>query len=132
MKKVPLKLSVSESTEQVKTSLKGKGFTLFCDVDHQANAASVGMEMPASRVLIFGNPIAGTKLMQKDIAMSLDLPLRLAIFDNNEQTMLLHQTSEDFSRVYAVENHPVLENVETLFATLASELGKQMPKHETI
>jgi uncharacterized protein (DUF302 family) len=52
MKQVPLKLSVSESAEQVKKSLKGKGFTLFCDVDHQANAASVDMEMPASRVLI--------------------------------------------------------------------------------
>jgi uncharacterized protein (DUF302 family) len=132
MKKVPLKLSVSESAEQVKKSLKGKGFTLFCDVDHQANAASVDMEMPASRVLIFGNPVAGTKLMQKDITMSLDLPLRLAIFDNNGQTMLLHQTSKDYSKNYAVENDPVLEKVEALFATLASELGKPEPKHETI
>ena len=84
--------------------------------------------MPASRVLIFGNPIAGTKLMQKDIAMSLDLPLRLAIFDKDGKTMLLHQTSEDYSRDYAVENHPVLEKVETLFATLASELGNREPK----
>ena len=132
MKQIPLKLSVSESAEQVKVSLKGKGFTLFLDVDHQANAASVDLEMPASRVLIFGNPVAGTKLMQKDITMSLDLPLRLAIFDNNGQTMLLHQTSEDYSRDYAVENHPVLEKVEGLFATLASELGKREPKNETI
>jgi uncharacterized protein (DUF302 family) len=130
MKQVPLKLSVSESAEQVKKSLKGKGFTLFCDVDHQANAASVDMEMPASRVLIFGNPVAGTRLMQKDIIMSLDLPLRLAIFDNNGQTMLLHQTSEDYSKNYAVENHPVLEKVEALFATLASELGKPEPKQK--
>jgi hypothetical protein len=60
--------------------------------------------------------------------MSLDLPLRLAIFDKDGQTMLLHQTSEDYSRDYAVENHPVLEKVETLFATLTSELGNQEPK----
>lgn len=128
MKQIPLKLSVPDSAERVKVSLKDKGFTLFCDVDHQANAASVDLEMPASRVLIFGNPIAGTKLMQKDIAMSLDLPLRLAIFDKDGQTMLLHQSSEDYSRDYAVENHPVLEKVETLFATLTSELGNQEPK----
>ena len=128
MKQIPLKLSVPESAEHVKVSLKDKGFTLFCDVDHQANASSVDLEMPASRVLIFGNPVAGTKLMQKDIAMSLDLPLRVAIFDKDGQTMLLHQTSEDYSRDYAVENHPVLEKVATLFATLASELGNQEPK----
>ena len=125
MKQIPLKLSVSESAEHVKASLIDKGFTLFLDVDHQANAASVDLEMPASRVLIFGNPVAGTKLMQKDITMSLDLPLRLAIFDNNGQTILLHQTAEDYCRDYSVEDHPVLEKVETLFATLASEYGTQ-------
>ena len=42
--------------------------------------------------------------------------------------MFRHQTSEDHSRDYSVENHPVLEKVETLFATLASELGNQESK----
>ena len=55
--------------------------------------------------------------MQKDNAMSLDHPLRLAIFDKDGQTMLLHQTSEDYSRDYEVENHPVLEKVEVLLAS---------------
>ncbi len=82
---------MSESAEQIKKSLKEKCFTLFCDVDHRANADSVGLSMPASRVLIFGNPVAGTKLMQKDITMSMDLPLRLAIFDKDGQTVLMHQ-----------------------------------------
>jgi uncharacterized protein (DUF302 family) len=127
MKQIPLKLSVPESTERIKASLKDKGFTLFCDVDHQANAANVDLEMPASRVLIFGNPVAGTKLMQTDLAMSLDLPLRLAIIDKGGQTMLLHQTTNDYCKVYQVENHPVLGKVESLFATLVSELSKQEP-----
>ena len=60
--------------------------------------------------------------------MSLDLPLRLAIFDKEGQTMLLHQTSKDYCRDYQVENHPLLEKVEALFATLISEIGKQEPK----
>ena len=128
MKQILLQLSVPESTEYIKQSLKEKGFTLFCDVDHQANAASVDLEMPASRALIFGNPLAGTRLMQKDITMSLDLPLRLAIFDKDGQTMLLHETTKDYCRNYQVENHPVLEKIESLFATLVSELSKQEPK----
>jgi uncharacterized protein (DUF302 family) len=122
MKHTPLKLSVTESAEHIKDSLKEKGFTLFCDVDHQANANSVDLDLPASRVLIFGNPVAGTKLMQKDITMSLDLPLRLAIVDKDGQTMLIHQTTEDYCKNYQVEHHPVLEKVESLFAVLASEL----------
>jgi uncharacterized protein (DUF302 family) len=123
MKQIPLKLSVSESAELIKTSLQKKGFTLFSDIDHQANAKSVDLDMPASRVLIFGNPVAGTQLMKKDIAISLDLPLRLALVEKDGQTIFIHQTAYDYSNNYQVEDHPVLEKIEALYAALASELG---------
>lgn len=123
MKQTTLNLSVSEAAEKLKASLLNKGFTLFADIDHQANALSVDLEMPASRALIFGNPIAGTKLMQKDIFMSLDLPLRLAIVEKDGQTLFIHQTSEDYSNNYHIEKHPVLEKIEELFSTLVSELS---------
>ncbi|MFW2439828.1 MAG: DUF302 domain-containing protein [Arenicellales bacterium] len=123
MKQVPLELTVEIAAEAIKKSLTEKGFTIFCDVDHQANANCVDLDMPSSRVLIFGNPVAGTKLMQKDITMSLDLPLRLAVIHKDGQTMLIHQTTEDYCKNYQVEGHPVLEKVESLFAALASELS---------
>jgi uncharacterized protein (DUF302 family) len=122
MKRIPLKLSVSESAERIKKSIESKGFTVFADIDHQANAKSVDLNLPASRVLIFGNPVAGTKLIQKDINMSFDLPLRLAVIQKGQQTVLIHQTAEDYEALYQVKDHPVLEKVESLFATLASEL----------
>ncbi|MCW8933214.1 MAG: DUF302 domain-containing protein [Gammaproteobacteria bacterium] len=122
MKRIKVSQSVSDSAECLIKSLKEKGFKIFCDIDHQANAKDVDLEMPASRVLIFGNPVAGTKLMQKDITMSFDLPLRVAIVDNGGETLIVHQTSEDYSSNYQVENHPVLKKVEELFVTLVSEL----------
>ena len=122
MKKTKVNLPVAETTEYLAKSLQEKGFKIFCDIDHQANAKGVDLEMPASRVLIFGNPAAGTKLMQKDIAMSLDLPLRVAIVDNNGETLIIHQTTDDYCKHYQVENHPVLIKIEQLFSTLVSEL----------
>lgn len=122
MKKTKVSLSVVESTDRIAASLKEKGFTIFCDVDHQANAKSVDLEIPASRVLIFGNPIAGTKLMQKDMLISFDLPLRMAIIESDEGTLIVHQTSEGYCRDYQVENHPVLEKITQLFDTLLLEL----------
>ena len=124
MKQTRLNISVPEAAELIKMSLQNKGFTLFADIDHQANAETVDLEMPASRVLIFGNPIAGTKLMQKDIFMSLDLPLRLALVEKDGQTIFIHQTSEDYCNNYNIENHPVLEKIEGLFSTLISELSE--------
>jgi len=122
MKRIKVNLSVKDSAEYLTKSLQEKGFKIFVDIDHQANAKSVDLEMPASRVLIFGNPVAGTKLMQKDIAMSLDLPLRLAIVDADGETLIVHQTSEDYCRNYQVENHPVLKKIEELLETLVSEI----------
>ncbi|MEM7208864.1 MAG: DUF302 domain-containing protein [Pseudomonadota bacterium] len=122
MKKLFVSLSVSESAEHLKKSLLEKGFTIFCDIDHQANAKGVDLDMPESRVLIFGNPMAGTKLMQNDITMSLDLPLRIAIVELNGKTLIIHQTSEDYCNNYQVKDHPVLEKIDSLFDTLVSEL----------
>jgi uncharacterized protein (DUF302 family) len=124
MNQIPLNLSVSESIDRVKKSLENRGFTVFADIDHQANAMTVDLELPASRVLIFGNPVAGTKLMQKDITMSLDLPLRLAVVEKDRHTLLIHQTTEDYGKLYQIKDHPVLENIEALFASLASELSE--------
>lgn len=122
MKKIPVNLSVSETTEKLKKLIQEKDFSIFCDIDHQQNAKSVDLEMPESRALIFGNPLGGTKLMQKDIAISLDLPLRIAIVDDNGQTVVIHQETEDYCRHYNVENHPVMEKIEMLFAALASNI----------
>ena len=122
MIKTKVKASVSQAADHIKESLKEKGFTLFCDIDHQANAAKVDLTMPASRVLIFGNPMAGTALMNKDITMSLDLPLRIALVDDNGETLAIHQSTDDYIANYHVKDHPVLEKVENLFKALISSL----------
>jgi uncharacterized protein (DUF302 family) len=41
MKQIPLKLSVSESAGCLKNSIEAKGFTVFADIDHQANGHPV-------------------------------------------------------------------------------------------
>ncbi|WP_420588862.1 DUF302 domain-containing protein [Bacterioplanoides sp.] len=123
MKTTNLNLSVAEAVAHVRNSLSEKGFTIFAEIDHQANAQGVELELAEARTLIFGNPLAGTKLMQKDITMALDLPIRLALVSNGGQTQLLHQTAADYSSQYAVEGHPVLEKIEELFAALEAELS---------
>lgn len=121
MKTSKINLSVADAAKRLSKSLQEKGFHIFCDIDHQANAKNVDLELPASRVLIFGNPMAGTKLMQKDIRMSLDLPLRLAIAECDGETIIMHQTRDDFCQHYQVEDHPVLSKIEELFGALISQ-----------
>jgi uncharacterized protein (DUF302 family) len=123
MKKVAIKPSVADAIQQIKTSLQQKGFDIFCDIDHQANAKSIDFELAASHVLIFGNPLAGTKLMQRDIMLGFDLPLRLAVVEKDGTTILIHQTIDDFTSKDLLDGHPVLGKIEQLFSSLAKALG---------
>ena len=123
MKVIEVKPSVAEATTQLKNMLQEKGFTIFCEIDHKKNASDVGLEMPESRVLIFGNPEGGTKLMLTDIAISLDLPMRIAITESGTgATQLIYQTSEDYCKNYQVQDHPVLAKIDGLFDALVSAL----------
>ncbi|MGH6817262.1 MAG: DUF302 domain-containing protein [Methylovirgula sp.] len=69
--------SVSEAIDRLETTLRAKGVTIFARIDHAAGAASVGMSLRPTEVLIFGNPKAGTPLMQDQQTIGLDLPLKM-------------------------------------------------------
>jgi uncharacterized protein (DUF302 family) len=125
MKKIEIPLTVDEAIERIKAYLKMKQFRIFIIIDHKANAKTADLDMPDSRVILFGKPLAGTRLMQKDIYMSLDLPLKVAVVEKEHKTFLLHQTTADYTNIYRVEGHPVMENIENLFSELAKELASK-------
>jgi uncharacterized protein (DUF302 family) len=60
-------------------AIEAKGLTLFSRIDHAAMAASVGLAMRPTSVLLYGNPKGGTPVMVAVPAAALDLPLRVLI-----------------------------------------------------
>ena len=74
------KHSVLQTIENIKENVLSKDFSVFGIIDHEANAKASGMEMQEAKVIIFGNPKAGTKLMQEDVLTALDLPLRVLVY----------------------------------------------------
>lgn len=123
MKKTKVALSVNDAAEKIKSLLLKKQFQIFADIDHRGNAKKVNLDMPESRVLIFGNPLAGTKLMQDDIFISFDLPLRLALVEKDKETYLLHQTQLDYDKLYELNNPAILENIDKLFEALTEAVS---------
>jgi uncharacterized protein (DUF302 family) len=71
--------TVEETVERLKSLLEQKSITLFAVVDHSGEAEKIGMRMPATKLLIFGNPAAGTPLMLAAPSAALDLPLKLLV-----------------------------------------------------
>jgi putative membrane protein len=77
--RIPSKLSVDETVARLQTILHAKGVKLFTIVDHSGEAASAGLKMPNTKLLIFGNPKAGTPLMLATPSVALDLPLKILV-----------------------------------------------------
>jgi len=76
--------SVDETINNIKKIVKAKGFGIFAVINHQGNAKMVDMQLNESKVIIFGNPKVGTLLMQEDMNIALDLPLRILVYKDNE------------------------------------------------
>ena len=74
--------SVDETVEKLKGVLQAKGVTLFALVDHSGEAAKVGMKMPPTKLLIFGNPKGGTPVMLAAPTIAIDLPLKILIWED--------------------------------------------------
>jgi uncharacterized protein (DUF302 family) len=79
---VPSRHSVDQTVEAIIRILAAKNVTLFALVDHSGEAAKVGMTMPSTKLLIFGNPLAGTPVMIAAPSAALDLPLKLLVYED--------------------------------------------------
>jgi len=76
--------SVDEIVQRLRTLLEEKGVTVFAVVDHSGEAAKTGLQMRPTKLLIFGNPKAGTPLMQAAPTLAIDLPLKALVWEDAE------------------------------------------------
>jgi uncharacterized protein (DUF302 family) len=71
--------TVEETVNKIKSLLVGRGIMLFAVIDHSGEAATAGMKMPDTKLIIFGNPKGGTPLMLSSPSVAIDLPLKLLV-----------------------------------------------------
>ncbi len=116
--------SVEETVERVKNILQSKGITLFALIDHSGEAKRVGMKMPPTRLLLFGNPKAGTPLMLAAPSSAIDLPLKLLIWEDADGKVWVSYNDPE----YLQERHgfpsALLQNI-AVVETLAAEATKE-------
>jgi uncharacterized protein (DUF302 family) len=88
--------SVDETVERLKNILQSKGVMLFALIDHSGEAEKVGMKMPPTKLLIFGNPKGGTPLMLAAPSTAIDLPLKILIREDAQGKVWLSYNSPEY------------------------------------
>jgi uncharacterized protein (DUF302 family)/uncharacterized membrane protein YidH (DUF202 family) len=81
---IPGHQSVDRTVQKLQGILQAKGVKLFALIDHSGEAEKVGMPMRPTKLLIFGNPKAGTPLMIAAPSIAIDLPLKVLVWEDAE------------------------------------------------
>jgi uncharacterized protein (DUF302 family) len=71
--------SVGQTVDRLLALIADRQLTLFAVVDHSGAARDVGLDMPETKLLIFGSPRVGTPLMLLQPTSALDLPLKVLV-----------------------------------------------------
>lgn len=85
--------SVDETVAKIEVVLRTKGVTLFALVDHSGEAEKAGMKMAPTKLLIFGNPKAGTPVMLASPHCAIDLPLKLLVWEDADGAVWISYNS---------------------------------------
>ena|ERR1700744_1796677 len=115
--------SVDKTVNKLKDILQSKGITLFVVIDHSGEAAKVGIKMPPTKLLIFGNPKGGTPPMLAAPSIALDLPLKILVWEDSRGKVWLSYNSPEYLRDRHGLPQDLIQNISVAkaLATAAAE-----------
>jgi uncharacterized protein (DUF302 family)/uncharacterized membrane protein YidH (DUF202 family) len=111
--------SVDQTVQTLERILQEKGVKLFTLVDHSGEAERVGMEMRPTKLLIFGNPKAGTPLMIAAPSIALDLPLKILVWEDAAGKVWISYNSPSFLEARHGLPQELLQNIAVVEALAA-------------
>jgi len=118
----PSNHSVDQTVDKLKSILDARGVTLFALVDHSGEAAKAGLNMRPTKLLIFGNPRAGTPVMLAAPSIAIDLPLKILVWEDARGRVWLSYNDPAYLQRRHGIPRPLLQNIaaaETLAALAA-------------
>jgi uncharacterized protein (DUF302 family) len=78
--------SVTDTVSRLTDLVTAKGMRLFAVIDQRAEARQAGLDLRETVLVIFGSPAGGTPVMVASPLAALDLPLKVLIWADGQQT----------------------------------------------
>jgi uncharacterized protein (DUF302 family) len=97
-------LSVDDTVARLIEILATKGVQLFAVINQSEAARNVGLELRETTLVVFGNPSAGTPVMIAAPLAALDLPLKLLIWADDQQTKVSYYSPSELASRHHLSN----------------------------
>jgi uncharacterized protein (DUF302 family) len=94
--------SVPDTVARLSDLVTSKGMKLFAVIDHSGEAKANGLDLRDTKVVIFGSPQAGTPVMQAVPLAALDLPLKVLVWADGNQSKLSYTAPAALAARYAL------------------------------
>ena len=88
--------SVEQTIADLSRQMEDRGFALFRVIDHSDTAEQVGVQMPDSKLVMFGKPSVGAEVMVAEPLAGLDFPLKVLVWDDGRGTVSVSYNSPNF------------------------------------
>ena len=88
--------SVKDTADKLVSIIESKGMKVFARVDHQKNAQGVDLTLRPTQVIMFGNPTAGTPLMNCEQSVAIDLPQKILISEDTDKKVWLSYNHPEY------------------------------------
>lgn len=116
--------SVEDSVSKLERELERREIPLFAKFNHAQNAVDAGLSLRPTTVLVFGSPEVGTGLMQADQSISLELPLRISLWEDEAgSTWLAFPRTYAMAARYGLTQHPAVQKMQKLMEELVQAAG---------
>jgi uncharacterized protein (DUF302 family) len=118
------KNSVDGTINKMKMMMKKKGITIFSIIDFRAGAKKVGSDMTDAKLIIFGNPKLGTRIMQRDIKAAIDLPMKVLVYrDFDGKTKIEYKDPMRLENMYNLKGCEVLSKLSNAMDKITTKAG---------
>jgi uncharacterized protein (DUF302 family) len=110
----------ADTFERLKSTVASHGLTIFATINFSEDAERAGLKMNPTRLLIFGNPKAGTPLMISAPTLAIDFPLKVVVSEDENGRVWLSYNSP----LYLKERHNIpddlLKNISSIVPIVES------------
>jgi len=108
-----------ETMDRLQAEIRAQGMTVFARIDHAAGAADVGLTLPPTELIVFGNARGGTPLMQSVQTVGIDLPLKALVWEDTAGTTWISYDQPG----WIAQRHGVGANAEPIVNSMAAALS---------
>jgi uncharacterized protein (DUF302 family) len=122
---LPSRFTFEQTVDRLRTMIGSKGFTIYAEIDHEAEAEKAGRTMPPMRLLLIGAPTAATPMLPEAPTLGLDLPYAILVWrEPTGRTIIAYDDPAWLARRHGIrETDDQIRRIGNIVADIARTAG---------